>query len=139
MGPFSLDLRERIVAAVDRGELKQPAIAALFQVSVDFVRKLLKQRRRLGHVAALPHGGGRRRRLDQAAEETLKALVTQKPDLSLSELQELVPAADWKKGNKAPLGQSTLCRALQRAGLRRKKRASSPPKPTKRRARSSGR
>ena len=54
---YSLDLRERVVAAVDAGEGTQPQIATRFAVSLGWVEKLLRQRRRTGHIAPLGHRG----------------------------------------------------------------------------------
>ena len=54
MRPYSLDLRQRVVAALDAGEGSQPEIAARFRVSVSFITRLLKRRRRTGSVAPRP-------------------------------------------------------------------------------------
>jgi transposase len=58
MRPYSIDLRERVAAAVDDGEGSQREIARSFWVSVSFVSRLLKRRREAGTVAPAPHGGG---------------------------------------------------------------------------------
>ena len=46
MRPYSIDLRERVAAAVDEDEGPQREIARLFRVSVSFVSRLLQRRRR---------------------------------------------------------------------------------------------
>ena len=58
MRPYSMDLRERVVAAVDEGEGSQREIARLFRVSVSFVSRLLQRRRQKDTLAPKPHGGG---------------------------------------------------------------------------------
>ena len=67
MRPYSMDLRERVAAAVDEGDGSQREIARLFRVSLSFVSRLLKRRRETGDLAPEPHRGGPRRVLDAAA------------------------------------------------------------------------
>lgn len=57
MRPLSLDLRERVVAAVDEGVESQREIAERFAVSLSFVSRLLR-RREAGTLEPAPHGGG---------------------------------------------------------------------------------
>jgi hypothetical protein len=57
---ISLDLRERIVAAYDNDEGTQQEVAHRFKVSWDFVKKLFKQRRRTGDIAARHRFSGRK-------------------------------------------------------------------------------
>src|SRR3954468_2438658 len=59
MRAYSIDLRERVVAACDAGGATREQIAARFAVSVPWIRKLLRQRRQTGSIAPKPHGGGR--------------------------------------------------------------------------------
>ena len=72
---YSLDLRQRVVAAVDAGEGTQAQVAARFAVSLGWVEKLLRQRRRAGHIAPIGHRGGAPRRLDGLALEVVRAAV----------------------------------------------------------------
>ena len=60
MGPYSMDLRERVAAAIDEGEGSERQIAKRFRVSVSFVTRLLQRRRDAGTLAPKPHGGGPR-------------------------------------------------------------------------------
>lgn len=55
---YSLDLRERIFLAWQRGEGSQAAVALRFGVSERCVRGLVRRQRESGGVAAKPHGGG---------------------------------------------------------------------------------
>ena len=48
MGPYSMDLRERVAAAIDEGEGSERQIAKRFRVSVSFVTRLLQRRRDAG-------------------------------------------------------------------------------------------
>ena len=58
MRPYSLDLRERIVAAVDHHEGSIRWIARVFRVSTSFIVRLLQHRRDTGTLAPKPHRGG---------------------------------------------------------------------------------
>ena len=59
MKAYSIDLRERVVAACDAGDATREQVAARFSVSVPWIRKLLRQRRQTGSIAPKPRGGGR--------------------------------------------------------------------------------
>ena len=48
---YSLDLRQKIVDAYDRGGISQRRLAKQFGVATSFVEKLLKQRRETGSIA----------------------------------------------------------------------------------------
>ena len=57
--PYSLDLRERVVAAVAAGESCRQ-VAAIYRVSVASVVKWSQRFRTTGSAAAKPMGGNRR-------------------------------------------------------------------------------
>jgi transposase len=81
---YSLDLRERVVAAVEAGQSCR-AVAKTFMVSVASVVKWSQRQRRSGSPAAQPVGG--RRAYAVAKErEWLLARVKEKPDLTLRAL-----------------------------------------------------
>jgi transposase len=113
MRAYSNDLRERIVAAADRGEHSIRQIAHLFSVSLSCIVRLLQQRRRTGSVQPKPHGGVPVRKLDAAAEARLKELVRAQPDATLAELRD-------RLGISCCL--MTIARALQRQHITRKKK-----------------
>jgi transposase len=114
MKTIPLDTRERILARYDAGMHTRAEVARLFRVSVDFVKKLLKQRNALGHVMPLDGRRGRKRVVTGAHEGRLRAAVARKPGATLEELH-------------APFAKSfcvsTLNRALGRLGLTYKKNA----------------
>jgi transposase len=56
MRPYSMDLRERVAAAVDEGEGPQREIARIFRVSLSFVSRLLQRQRQ--RTLAPAAGGG---------------------------------------------------------------------------------
>ena len=81
---YSLDLRERVVAAVMAGESCRSA-AATFKVSVASVVKWSQRFRATGSVAARPVGGSRPYALSSERNWLLKRL-TQQPDITLRAL-----------------------------------------------------
>ena len=127
---YSLDLRKRIVAAVESGLETKREIAEFYDVHESFIYKLLRQQREQGHLAPLPHGGGASPKLTAADLPILFDLVAQTPDATLAEL-----AQQLRKKTGIEVSQSTICRALQAITLTLKKRPSSPTKPTRRNVR----
>ena len=115
-GAYSADLRERVLRTCARGRLSRARIAALFQVAESTVYRWLQTWRREGRREPKPHAGGPAPRLDEAALQKLAAIVAEANDLSLDEyaqrLRERVGVA---------VSSPTVCRALQKLGLRRKK------------------
>jgi transposase len=117
MKAYSVDLRTRIVEAVDRGVGSQGEVAGLFGVSRTLVKKLLRQRRETGSVAPKPHGGGQRPKVEAKKGEAVRAYIMEgKNDASLGEVQAYI-ARRWKLG----VSQATVSRLLARLGLPRKK------------------
>lgn len=117
-GPYSRDLRERVLLVCERGRLSRAKIAKLFQVAESTVYRWLQTWRSEGRREAKPHAGGPAPRLDQAALEKLKAIVVETNDLSLAEY-----AATLVERAGVAASGPTVCRALQKLGLPRKKDA----------------
>ena len=88
MGPYSMDLRERVAAAIDEGEGSERQIAKRFRVSVSFVTRLLQRRRDAGTLAPKPHGGGPRPVLGFPEQVRLAMLIAEHPDATLNQLKE---------------------------------------------------
>lgn len=124
MAAYSLDLRERIVEAVERRIGSKRKIAEVFGVHESFLYKLVRQRRERGDIAPLPHGGGAHAKLSADQLQQLSALVAAAPDATLDELR-----VQMKTKARVAVSRSTLCRGLQALGLSRKKSPSSPLKP----------
>ena len=51
MTTISMDLRQRILKAYDRGDTTREQVARRFEVSVGMVKKLIQQRRHAGDIA----------------------------------------------------------------------------------------
>jgi transposase len=97
---YPKELRVRVVAAVEQGEHSIPEIASLFGVGITFAKKMLR-RHRAGEELAL-----------------LCTAIKEQPDATLGELQTvLVEQAQLS------VSPSTICRALQRLNLPRKKKS----------------
>lgn len=83
--PYSQDLRERVIAAVDTGTGAYVA-APLFRVSVSYIYKALIRRRTTGEVTTRPFGGGPKPKL-APHDKALRAHVAAHSDATLEELQ----------------------------------------------------
>ena len=120
MKPYSQDLRDRIITALEARTATQRTIAERFCVSTAFVEKLWQRWRRSGSSAAKPHAGGRQGALTDHLE-CLRAEVAKQPDATLAELRDRMVAAQGPR-----VSSATICRALQRLRLPRKKSLSMP-------------
>ena len=82
--PYSLDLRERVVAAVGSG-MSLEAAAARYDVSYSSVARWVRRAKATGSPAALPMGG--KKPFTLAAEaEWIRARLVEKPDITGREL-----------------------------------------------------
>ena len=88
MRPYSMDLRERVAAAIDAGEGSQRQVAKRFRVSVSFVTRLVQRRRDAGTLAPKPHGGGPRPALGFPERVRLAMRIAEHPDATLKQLKE---------------------------------------------------
>lgn len=111
---YSLDLRERIVAAVKEGA-KQPEVAERFKVSLSSVERYIR-RERQGELRAKPPPG-RPAVISSAGYGALAVQVAEHNDASLKEHCEL-----WQEEQGASVSVYAMCRTLTRAGVTRKKR-----------------
>ena len=115
MKPYSHDLRERVIAALEAGLESQFDIAETFAVSLSTVEKWWRCRRETGRCTALPHAGGRPRTL-HGREAFLRAEVKKQPDVTLEDLCARLAEAEGVRAS-----PSMICRELQRLRLPRKK------------------
>lgn len=83
----SLDLRERILATYDEDKGTRAEVARRFRVSLGMVKKLLQQRRHTGDIAPRHHRAGRKPLILASHQRQMRALLGQKPDLTLQELR----------------------------------------------------
>jgi len=81
---YSVDLRRRIVAFVERGHSRREA-ARVFDVSPSFVIILMRRYKTSGDLAGRSRGGARHDRLSRHIE-TLAEWIEADPSLTLSEM-----------------------------------------------------
>jgi transposase len=117
MEAYSLDLRQRVLAAVDAGQLRRPQIAALFAVSTSWIRRLVQRRRETGSIAPKPQRHGPLPALTDRQRQRLADLVRRHPDATLAELRRRLGVG---------VGITTLWRAVAQLGLTLKKSRSGP-------------
>jgi transposase len=108
MQPYSLDLRQKIVDAYNKGGISQRKLAKTFGVAVSFVSKLLLQHRRSGTIGPKIRTEQTPIKLNPEQLEVLRQLVEEQPDATLSELQERL-----LEKTEVSLGTSTIDRMLR--------------------------
>lgn len=112
--PLSVDLRERVVAAVVAGASCHRA-AARFGVSVSSASRWSQRAHQEGHVAPKPMGGDHTSKRLEAHAELILATSEQEPRLFLRELRDRLA----EQG--VPTSTSGLSRFFQRHGISWKK------------------
>jgi transposase len=112
VNPYSADLRERVVEAVNEGETRREA-AERFGVSVASAVRWHQSWRNDGTFEAKPYGGSRSPLEDYAGE--ILALVEEQRDWTLDE----IVAAMHKR--RLPGSRTALFRFLGRHGITHKK------------------
>lgn len=112
---LSIDLRERVVKAVDGG-LSCRQAAERFRVSASSAIRWHDRRRKGGDCKPKPLGGDRRSGRIEAYAALILSLIDEKPDMTLAELQARL--AEKRIG----VGIGTLWRFFERRGITRKKR-----------------
>jgi transposase len=113
--PLSVDLRERVVAAVDGGLSRRKA-AERFGVSISSAIRWTSLRRRTGELRPKRQGGDKRSARIEAHGPLILSLMEARRDITLLELQ----AALAERGIGAAV--STLWRFFDRNGITLKKR-----------------
>jgi len=113
--PYSNDLRERVVSAVNAGDSCR-AVAARFGVSISSVVKWAQRYRRTGSVAPGKMGGHRRRVLEPY-RDFIADRLNQEPHLTLHRLKDELAARG------VAVSHNTVWMFLRHAGLRFKKNA----------------
>jgi transposase len=121
MKAYSIDLREKIALAYEHHAYTLDEVAELFDVGRRTVARFVQKRRAGASLTPRPHAGGYPSALAARTLSTLRDKVVETPDATLCEL-----TAYLKTTAHVQVHPSTVCRALQRLGLPRKKRRSKP-------------
>lgn len=126
MKPLPLELRQRIVDAIDQQLGSNAEVAEMFGVSERYLYKLLALRRTTGDLAPKPHGGGAVAKIkDEEHLLPIVEMVAEKPDATRAELRKQI------KGRlRVSVCPATISNALARWGLPRKKKHDAPNKQT---------
>ena len=111
---YSQDLRDRVLAAYDRG-MKTKQIAEVFEVSPAWARRIKQRRRQTGELTPRPVGGRRRWKIDRVR---LAELLVEHPDATLKELRAMLGVQ---------CAESAICVAVRKLGFTFKKRRSTRP------------
>lgn len=119
MASYSVDLRERIVRAVEEGQNKS-AVARRFGVSRRSVQRYVK-RAESGQLAATPHPGSKPWLSDEQSE-VLRQQVEDHNDWSLEQHAEALAEATGIE-----LKKSAIDKYFRKLGISRKKRAFTQP------------
>jgi transposase len=114
MRAYSIDLRQRVLHAIDHGTPRAEA-AALFQVSLSTIKRYLKQRQVSGNLARKPVPG-RPSRYGAALDVELPAQLTAHDDATLEQHCQL-----WEQTHGQRVSPATMSRAIARLGWTRKK------------------
>lgn len=117
MKPYSLDLRQRVVHAVEQDHCTIEETAEMFSVGKTFIKQMLRQWRQTGNLEPKPHGGGANPGLHKQHLAALAKQVAKEPDARLADLQQHL-----KEAAQVEVSVSTICRALQQLNLPLKKR-----------------
>ncbi len=118
---YSIDLRQRAVAAARRGDRTRAEVAQQYDISEATLYGWLRRCKDEGTLEPRPHGGGRQPSLDEAGMRQLREIVEAQNDRTLEEYVTLVEEETGVR-----MSTSAMDRALQRLRLPRKKRRSAP-------------
>lgn len=117
MKAYSADLRQRIVSAYEQGVGTSDELADVFSIARRSVARYVKLHHAGESLQPKPRGGGVPFSLAEKHLTMLQAQVGAKNDITLAELVAHLAGAE-----RVMVHPSTVCRALQRLGLPRKKR-----------------
>lgn len=117
---YSLDLRERVVAAYEEGLETISEIAERFAVGQTFVKKMLRQKRATGSLDIRSRRYGPVKRLSLKDHAWLRREIEKEPDVTIDTLHERL-----REKRRVQVSRATVGRAVQSLDLPLKKRARS--------------
>lgn len=88
MKTYPIELRRRVLDAVERRLGTQEQIAKTFSVSAIWIRKLLNRKRKTGSIEPLPRTQGRKPAFRGTHIAQLHDFVKKHPDATLEEIRE---------------------------------------------------
>ena len=114
---YSVDLRERVIAALQRGGLTDEAAANLFQIGEATVHRWKRLKRETGALLPRPYGGGHPPKIPAEQERVIREMIAEQPDLTDQEA-----AWEYHRRSGISVSKATMGRTLRKLGLTRKKR-----------------
>jgi transposase len=132
MSGYSVDLRSRIVSAVEEEGMSKAQAARTFSVSLSSVKRYAKKAER-GESLAPKKRPGSPPKLDAKAMKLLGKDLKERPFATLEERRDYLEAVSG-----ISVSRSTVCRAIARLGPTRKKGGDLPPSVTSSRGRLGG-
>jgi transposase len=115
MSGYSVDLRRRIVSAVEESGMSKAQAARTFSVSLSSVKRYVNKAKR-GESLASKKRPGSTPKLDEKARDLLAADLEERPYVTLQERCEYIGTVTGLS-----VSRSTMCRAIARLGPTRKK------------------
>lgn len=115
MKQYSVDLRERLLGAIDAG-LSHAEASRLFGVGTSTITRWRQQRRDTGRLSPKPRPG-RTPRIGPDQADTLRAQVARDPDATLA-----AHCAHWATRQGIRVSVATMSRAIRRLGITLEKR-----------------
>ena len=88
MNTYPIELRQRVVNAVDNDVGTKKEIAKTFSVSVSWIRKLLQRRRETGSIEPSPRTQGRKPAFQGKNLKRLEQFIKAHPDTTLEEIKQ---------------------------------------------------
>jgi transposase len=114
---YSTDLRTRVIDTWNAKEGTQAQLAERFKVSLSFVKRVLHRYRTSAQREAKPRGATLAPTINGEALILVQRLIEHKPDITLEELSEQL-----EKRTQIKVSKPTMCRAVQRLKMPRKKK-----------------
>ena len=118
MNAYPMELRERIVDAVDRGVGSAREVARPFRVAVNSVYNLLELREQTGSLQPRPNPGGQRPAIPPERHDEVRQLLAEQPDLTLAQIRDRLGLN---------CSEAAVCRTLKKLKLTRKNNRCTPP------------
>ena len=121
MKAYSIDLRQRIVQAVDNGEASQAEVAEQYAVSLSSVERFVRQWRTTESVAPRDGPRGPKRKLEPYGA-WLRAAVRRHPDATLAELCQQLAEAHGVQAHPSQMWRElqVLALPLKKVGARQR-------------------
>ena len=132
--PYSLDLRERVVALHAAGELTQQQIADQLNLGVATVGRWVRRARAEGSPAAHPSGRGPAPLIGEREWAWIEQILRERPDSTMREV-----SWDLEERHQFKVSRSTVQKAVQQRGWTPKKKRFGPKSGTRSESRGSAR